>query len=111
MTVAGLAPDDGNATACALPQLSRIGDPYFPDDGNTGYDVADYDVRIAYDPARPDLLKGDTTITARALRSLDRLSLDLKGFFDAWAHGTTIPPKEYLYPGTLADGPARPSSG
>ncbi|MFJ8473539.1 M1 family metallopeptidase [Kitasatospora sp. NPDC094011] len=57
-----------------------IGDPYFPDDGNTGYDVADYDVRIAYDPAQPDLLKGDTTITARALRSLDRLSLDLKGF-------------------------------
>ncbi|MFJ6619871.1 DUF1275 family protein [Kitasatospora sp. NPDC091335] len=27
---------------------------------------------------------------------------DLKGFFDAWAHGTVIPPKEYLYPGTLA---------
>lgn len=27
---------------------------------------------------------------------------DLKGFFDAWAHGTTIPPKQYLYPGGLA---------
>ncbi|MFJ7274169.1 hypothetical protein [Kitasatospora sp. NPDC098663] len=57
-----------------------IGDPYFPDDGNAGYDGADHDVRIAYDPARPDLLTGDTTATARALRSLDRLFPDLKGF-------------------------------
>ncbi|MCB5910010.1 M1 family metallopeptidase [Streptomyces pinistramenti] len=26
---------------------------------------------------------------------------DLKGFFDAWVRGTTLPPKQYLYPGSL----------
>ncbi|MFD0448815.1 M1 family aminopeptidase [Streptomyces indonesiensis] len=26
---------------------------------------------------------------------------DLTGFFDAWAHGTTAPPKKYLLPGSL----------
>ncbi|MEU3714370.1 M1 family metallopeptidase [Streptomyces catenulae] len=57
-----------------------IGDPYFPDDGNPGYDVTHYDVRIAYDPARTDHLDGDTTVTARATEALDRFTLDLKGF-------------------------------
>ncbi|MFB7009650.1 MULTISPECIES: M1 family metallopeptidase [unclassified Streptomyces] len=57
-----------------------VGDPYFPDDGNSGYDVSHYDVRIAYDPARTGHLDGDTTVTARALTGLDRFSLDLKGF-------------------------------
>ncbi|WP_371628169.1 hypothetical protein OG892_00765 [Streptomyces sp. NBC_00341] len=26
---------------------------------------------------------------------------DLTGFFDAWAHGTTVPERKYLYPGSL----------
>ncbi|WP_020548206.1 M1 family metallopeptidase [Embleya scabrispora] len=59
---------------------SGVGDPYFPDDGNSGYDVADYDVRVAYDPARPDHLTGDTTVTATATARLDRFDLDLEGF-------------------------------
>lgn len=67
-------------TAVPASAAGGIGDPYFPEDGNAGYDVAHYDVRIAYDPARADHLDGDTTVTARAVRSLDRFSLDLKGF-------------------------------
>ncbi|MFF8911540.1 M1 family metallopeptidase [Streptomyces olivaceoviridis] len=59
---------------------SGLGDPYFPEDGNSGYDVAHYDVRIAYDPAHPDRLTGDTTVTARATDDLDRFNLDLTGF-------------------------------
>ncbi|MFI6684058.1 M1 family metallopeptidase [Streptomyces sp. NPDC050485] len=59
---------------------ATVKDPYFPDDGNSGYDVAHYDVRIAYDPARTDHLDGDTTVTARANQALDRFDLDLKGF-------------------------------
>ncbi|MEU0934939.1 M1 family metallopeptidase [Embleya sp. NPDC005971] len=59
---------------------SGVGDPYFPEDGNSGYDVADYDVRVVYDPARPDHLSGDTTVTARATGGLDRFDLDLEGF-------------------------------
>ncbi|MET7302123.1 M1 family metallopeptidase [Embleya sp. NPDC005575] len=57
-----------------------LGDPYFPDDGNSGYDVADYDVRVAYDPDHPDHLTGDTTVTATATARLDRFHLDLEGF-------------------------------
>ncbi|WP_449487536.1 hypothetical protein [Streptomyces griseorubiginosus] len=57
-----------------------MGDPDFPTDGNSGYDVDRYDVRIAYDPARPDHLTGDTTVTARALTDLGRFHLDLTGF-------------------------------
>ncbi len=57
-----------------------MGDPYFPDDGNSGYNVSHYDVRVGYDPARTHYLDGDTTVTATATEALDRFSLDLKGF-------------------------------
>ncbi|MFF0516874.1 M1 family metallopeptidase [Streptomyces sp. NPDC004250] len=57
-----------------------LGDPYFPDDGNSGYNVDHYDVRVDYDPARPGHLDGDTTVTARATERLDTFHLDLKGF-------------------------------
>ena len=55
-------------------------DPYYPQDGNEGYDVQCYDVHVAYDPAAPDRFTGDTTITLRATERLDRFSLDLDGF-------------------------------
>ncbi|MCG8917805.1 M1 family metallopeptidase [Actinokineospora sp. PR83] len=56
-----------------------IGDPYYPDDGNGGYDVTDYAVGISYDPAARRL-DGDTTVTARATADLSRFNLDLTGF-------------------------------
>ncbi|MFH8980744.1 M1 family metallopeptidase [Streptomyces varsoviensis] len=59
---------------------SGVGDPYYPDDGNSGYRVSHYDVRVGYDPARTRYLDGDTTVTAKATEDLDRFSLDLKGF-------------------------------
>jgi aminopeptidase N len=57
-----------------------VGDPYFPDDGNGGYDVARYDVKVGLDPAKPDALAGDTTVSAAATQDLDRFNLDLEGF-------------------------------
>src|SRR5215470_11604565 len=54
------------------------GDPYYPTDGNGGYDVTGYDVSISYDPPSRHL-DGDTTITAVALQSLSRFNLDLSG--------------------------------
>jgi aminopeptidase N len=45
-----------------------------------GYRVAHYDVNLDYDPAKPDFLTGDTTVTARSGRDLDRISFDLEGF-------------------------------
>ncbi|WP_055586686.1 M1 family metallopeptidase [Peterkaempfera griseoplana] len=66
--------------AAAITGGAGVGDPYFPDDGNSGYDVTHYDVHLGYDPAHPDHLDGDTTVTARATEDLDRFDLDLKGF-------------------------------
>ncbi|MET0134770.1 MAG: M1 family metallopeptidase [Kibdelosporangium sp.] len=58
--------------------VAGAGDEYYPDDGNGGYDVADYDVSITYDPATKQL-DGDTTVTAAATAGLNRFNLDLRG--------------------------------
>ncbi|MFD4763762.1 M1 family metallopeptidase [Streptomyces sp. NPDC058439] len=86
------------------------GDPYFPEDGNSGYDVSHYDVRIGYDPVRTDHLDGDTTVTARALTGLDRFSLDLKGFTVASVAVNGAPAKAFSRAGAhkLVITPARP---
>ena len=55
------------------------GDPYYPTDGNGGYDVTAYHVSISYDPAAKQL-DGDTTITAKATDDLSVFNLDLIGF-------------------------------
>src|SRR5439155_16717479 len=54
------------------------GDPYYPADGNGGYDVTAYDVSITYDPPTKHL-DGDTTVTATATQDLSRFDLDLTG--------------------------------
>ncbi|GAB3869548.1 M1 family metallopeptidase [Kibdelosporangium lantanae] len=61
------------------PGTDGIGDAYYPDDGNGGYDVGAYDVSITYDPPSQHL-DGDTTVTATATEDLDRFNLDLIGF-------------------------------
>ena len=62
----------------AEPGAPGAGDPYFPLDGNGGYDVGHYDLAIRYDPAT-DLLRGKATIAARATQDLSRFDLDLVG--------------------------------
>ncbi len=57
-----------------------VGDPYFPADGNGGYDVSRYDVSVNIDPAHPEAFAGDTTVHAKATQNLDRFNLDLEGF-------------------------------
>ncbi|MPZ85864.1 MAG: M1 family peptidase [Actinophytocola sp.] len=52
-----------------------IGDSYYPLDGNGGYDVSHYDIRLSYQPAT-DLLSGSTTILARTTQDLSRFNLD-----------------------------------
>ncbi|MDX6301902.1 MAG: hypothetical protein QOF53_3116 [Nocardioidaceae bacterium] len=56
-----------------------VGDPYFPLEGNGGYDVSHYDLRLAYDPATHHL-RGSNTITAVARKNLSRFDLDLSGY-------------------------------
>ena len=71
------------ATAAAAaeftPGSSGLGDPFFPNGGNGGYDVANYDLKLAYDPAT-DVLDGKAVVTARATQNLSRFNLDLRGF-------------------------------
>ncbi|MGB6164504.1 MAG: M1 family metallopeptidase [Pseudonocardiaceae bacterium] len=54
-----------------------IGDPYFPQAGDGGYDVTSYDIQVRYDPPT-DRLEGHTLITAQATESLSRFDLDLR---------------------------------
>ncbi|WP_343448738.1 M1 family metallopeptidase [Micromonospora oryzae] len=63
------------APAAPTPGSPGIGDSYFPDYGNGGYDVDHYDVRLRYEPAT-DQLSGTTTILARATQDLSRFNLD-----------------------------------
>jgi Peptidase family M1 domain/Peptidase M1 N-terminal domain/Immune inhibitor A peptidase M6 len=59
------------------PGAPGLGDPYFPLDGNGGYDVEHEDLHLRYDPAT-DALTGLATITARATQDLSRFDLDLR---------------------------------
>jgi aminopeptidase N len=60
------------------PGAPGIGDPYFPLDGNGGYDVQHYDLDVRYDPAT-DVLTGVATIEAQAVQDLSRFDLDFVG--------------------------------
>ncbi len=60
------------------PGSAGIGDPYFPKDGNGGYNVISYDLNVRYEPDR-DRLSGTATITARATKNLSRFNLDFVG--------------------------------
>jgi aminopeptidase N len=67
------------AAADFTPGSSGLGDPFFPNGGNGGYDVANYDLKLAYDPAT-DVLDGKAVVTAKATQNLSRFDLDLRGF-------------------------------
>jgi aminopeptidase N len=54
------------------------GDSYYPQDGNGGYDVADYNLKVGYDPASHQLT-GSQRITASATQALSSFNLDFQG--------------------------------
>ncbi len=58
---------------------SGAGDPYFPESGNSGYDVGHYDLDLAYEPAT-DNLRGRAKVEAKATENLCSFNLDLLGF-------------------------------
>ncbi|MFF3918758.1 M1 family metallopeptidase [Streptomyces sp. NPDC001852] len=65
------------AAPAPTPGAPGIGDPYFPQLGNGGFDALHYDLDVAYTP-RTGRLDGRTTLTARATQSLSSLDLDLQ---------------------------------
>jgi aminopeptidase N len=68
----------GASPAPATPGSPGIGDPYYPLDGNGGYDVKHYDLAIKYAPAT-DSLAGSVRIRAVATQRLSAFNLDLDG--------------------------------
>lgn len=69
----------GTATAAPGPGADGIGDPYFPLDGNGGYDVDSYTLDLHFDPDT-DVLGGTATIVATATQDLSAFDLDFLGF-------------------------------
>jgi aminopeptidase N len=67
------------AAAGFVPGARGLGDPFFPDAGNGGYDVSHYSLVLSYDPAT-NRLDGTATIIAIATQNLSRFDLDLRGF-------------------------------
>jgi len=57
------------------PGGAGIGDPYFPKDGNGGYRVRHYDVKVRYAPDSGRLV-GKTVIAARSTQAMSRFNLD-----------------------------------
>jgi aminopeptidase N len=67
----------GSPTA-AVPGADGIGDPYYPQDGNGGYDVVSYALDLRFDPDT-DALDGTATVVATATQALSAFNLDLQG--------------------------------
>ncbi len=67
----------GTAARTGSPGAPGAGDPYFPRQGNGGYDVSSYRLKVSYVPAALHLA-GSAHITARATQSLSRFDLDLR---------------------------------
>ena len=69
--------DKGGGSGKFEPGAPGVGDPYFPLEGNGGYDTQHYDLSFSYDPAT-DRLEGLAVITAEATQDLSRFDLDLQ---------------------------------
>ncbi|HEY9557416.1 MAG TPA: M1 family metallopeptidase [Acidimicrobiales bacterium] len=78
-TSSSIAPTSTSTTALVgSPGAAGVGDPYFPELGNGGYDVISYDLELVWD-ADAGRLSGSTTIVAEATQDLSRFNLDLSG--------------------------------
>ncbi|MCU0298302.1 MAG: M1 family metallopeptidase [Candidatus Nanopelagicales bacterium] len=55
-----------------------LGDPLLPQIGNRGYDVQNYRIYLDYDPAANFFNSAETTIRARALKTMNQFSLDFQ---------------------------------
>ena len=68
----------GSSSAAPSEGAAGVGDPYFPNLGNGGYDVTHYDLLLTVDP-RTNLVDAVATISATATQSLSRFNLDFLG--------------------------------
>ncbi|MGW4272432.1 M1 family metallopeptidase [Streptomyces seoulensis] len=100
------------SAASYSPGAPGIGDPYYPDYGNGGYDVSHYDLRLKYQPAT-DELEGTATLSARTTQDLSSFDLDFlldvsevrvngtkAAFTTSGQHELVVTPKTPLAKGT-----------
>ncbi len=78
LAVAGVALTPAGATAQFAPGAAGVGDPFFPNAGNGGYDVARYSLDLDYSIERRRL-DARVVITAIALQDLSSFNLDFRG--------------------------------
>jgi hypothetical protein len=76
--ILGTGVASGSGDVEVEPGAPGLGDPYFPLDGNGGYDVKHYLLDFSYNP-ETDVLAGEATIRARATQNLSSFNLDLVG--------------------------------
>ena len=69
--------DDGSASAGVFGG-ETVGDAYYPDLGNTGYDVSHYDLTLVVDIPGEDQLRATTVIDLTATANLNRISFDFE---------------------------------
>src|SRR4051812_38436188 len=82
VVVAGALLGAGTAFAATFAAGSDgLGDPFFPQGGNGGYDVQHYALTLDYDPPA-NHLTGTAVITAKATQALSRFDLDFRGTRD-----------------------------
>ncbi|GAA0959933.1 M1 family metallopeptidase [Actinocorallia libanotica] len=60
------------------PGAAGAGDPYFPENGNGGYDVRDYDLTFQFEPST-GAITATARIQARATQNLSSFNLDFLG--------------------------------
>jgi aminopeptidase N len=84
--VTGLLVPAAAAAAPSTVGARGAGDPYYPRQGNGGYNVADYRLTLRYQP-RSHALRGLAVIHAKALKNLTRFDLDLRPDMHATAVG------------------------
>jgi len=78
MTGALVATTAGAAPPAARPGAAGMGDPYFPQYGNGGYDAKHYQLTLRLQP-KTGVLTGQATITAATTQALSAFNLDLTG--------------------------------
>lgn len=70
--------EQGDVTPSGEEGSDGVGDVYYPDLGNGGYDVTGYDIDIEWLPD-PGVIEGEATITLNPTTDLDTFNLDLVG--------------------------------
>ena len=80
-----LAPQPASATATVtasdgrpVPGADSLGDPYYPQMGNGGYDALHYTIDLTVDVAN-NKISGSSTLDAQATEALSSFNLDLHG--------------------------------